>query len=170
MRYFSSFGFLICIFAIASITTTNAAEPKKIAEKRDWAAYIFTGNAGKVCYIASAPKKQKGKYKKRGQPYALVTNRPKQKINGEVNFIAGYNYKKDSEVRVKINKKSFKLFTQQDGAWSAKPELDVKLVKAMKGGNRMVVYGTSSRGTKTTDTYSLSGFTAMKKRIDKACK
>jgi len=40
----------------------------------------------------------------------------------------------------------------------------------MKGGNRMVVYGTSSRGTKTTDTYSLSGFTAMKKRIDKACK
>ena len=73
-------------------------------------------------------------------------------------------------VKVKINKKSFKLFTQQDGAWSANPELDAKLVKAMKGGNRMVVYGISSRGTKTTDTYSLSGFTAMKKRIDKACK
>ena len=100
----------------------------------------------------------------------MVTNRPKQKINGEVNFIAGYNFKKGSEVKVKINKKSFKLFTQQDGAWSASPELDAKLVKAMKGGNRMVVYGISSRGTKTTDTYSLSGFTAMKKRIDKACK
>ena len=70
----------------------------------------------------------------------------------------------------KINKKTFKLFTQQDGAWSANPELDAKLVRAMKSGNRMVVYGISSRGTKTTDTYSLSGFTAMKKRIDKACK
>jgi len=124
----------------------------------------------KYAILPARPKKQRGKYKKRGQPYALVTNRPKQKINGEVNFIAGYNYKKGSEVRVKINKKSFKLFTQQDGAWSANPELDAKLVKAMKGGNRMVVYGTSSRGTKTTDTYSLSGFTAMKKRIDKACK
>ena len=170
MRYCFSFWFLISIFTIASITNANAAEPKKISEKRDWAAYTFSGEAGKVCYIASAPKKQRGKYKKRGQPYALVTNRPKQKINGEVNFIAGYNFKKGSEVKVKINKKSFKLFTQQDGAWSANPELDAKLVKAMKGGNRMVVYGTSSRGTKTTDTYSLSGFTAMKKRIDKACK
>jgi hypothetical protein len=110
MRYFSSYSFLICIFTIASIATANAADPKKISEKRDWAAYIFTGDAGKVCYIASAPKKQKGKYKKRGQPYALVTNRPKQKINGEVNFIAGYNFKKGSSVKVKINKKTFKLF------------------------------------------------------------
>ena len=170
MRYWFSFWFLISIFTIASITNASAADPKKISEKRDWAAYTFSGEAGKVCYIASAPKKQRGKYKKRGQPYALVTNRPKQKINGEVNFIAGYNFKKGSEVKVKINRKSFKLFTQQDGAWSANPELDAKLVKAMKGGNRMVVYGISSRGTKTTDTYSLSGFTAMKKRIDKACK
>ena len=97
----------MCIFTIASIATANAADPKKISEKRDWAAYIFTGDAGKVCYIASAPKKQKGKYKKRGQPYALVTNRPKQKINGEVNFIAGYNFKKGSSVKVKINKKNF---------------------------------------------------------------
>ena len=64
MRYFSSYSFLMCIFTIASIATANAADPKKISEKRDWAAYIFTGDAGKVCYIASAPKKQKGKYKK----------------------------------------------------------------------------------------------------------
>ena len=170
MRYCFSFWFLISIFTNASIANANAADPIKISEKRDWAAYTFSGEAGKVCYIASAPKKQRGKYKKRGQPYALVTNRPKQKINGEVNFIAGYNFKKGSEVKVKINKKSFKLFTQQDGAWSANPELDEKPVKAMKAGNRMVVYGISSRGTKTTDTYSLSGFTAMKKRIDKACK
>ena len=87
----------------------NAADPKKISEKRDWAAYTFSGKAGKVCYIASAPKKQRGKYKKRGQPYALVTNRPRQKINGEVNFIAGYNFKKGSEVKIKINKKIGKI-------------------------------------------------------------
>jgi hypothetical protein len=34
----------------------------------------------------------------------------------------------------------------------------------------MVVSGQSSRGTKTTDTYSLTGFTATKKLIDQTCK
>ena len=172
MKKFTSIGFLICAVLIVFIPYTIAAEPKKIYEKRDWAAYVFAGEKGKICYIASAPKKQKGRYKKknRGQPYALVTNRPAENIKGEVNFIAGYNYKKNSSVLVKINKKTFDLFTQQDGAWSSEPALDAKLVKAMKNGNRMIVIGTSSRGTKTTDTYSLSGFTAVKKRIDKACK
>jgi len=172
MKKFTSIGFLICAVLIVFIPYTIAAEPKKIYEKRDWAAYVFAGEKGKICYIASAPKKQKGRYKKknRGQPYALVTNRPAENIKGEVNFIAGYNYKKNSSVKVKINKKTFDLFTQQDGAWSHERSVDAKLVKAMKNGNRMTVIGTSSRGTKTTDTYSLSGFTAVKKRIDKACK
>jgi len=172
MKKFTSIGFLICAVLIVFIPYTIAAEPKKIYEKRDWAAYVFAGEKGKICYIASAPKKQKGRYKKknRGQPYALVTNRPAENIKGEVNFIAGYNYKQNSSVEVRINKKTFDLFTQQDGAWSREPAVDAKLVKAMKNGNRMTVIGTSSRGAKTTDTYSLSGFTAVKKRIDKACK
>ena len=172
MKKFTSIGFLICAVLIVFIPYTIAAEPEKIYEKRDWAAYVFAGEKGKICYIASAPKKQKGRYKKknRGQPYALVTNRPAENIKGEVNFIAGYNYKQNSSVEVRINKKTFDLFTQQDGAWSREPAVDAKLVKAMKNGNRMTVIGTSSRGAKTTDTYSLSGFTAVKKRIDKACK
>ncbi len=33
----------------------------------------------------------------------------------------------------------------------------------------MVVKGTSSRGTLTTDTYSLTGFSAALQSIDKAC-
>jgi hypothetical protein len=37
-------------------------------------------------------------------------------------------------------------------------------------GAAMVVVGTSERGTKTTDTYSLKGFTAAYGAISKACK
>ena len=43
-------------------------------------------------------------------------------------------------------------------------------VEAMKRGTEMVVRGISSRGTRTTDTYSLSGVTAAMNEIDKACK
>ena len=44
------------------------------------------------------------------------------------------------------------------------------MIRAMKRGSKMTVVGTSSRGTKTTDTYSLSGFTKAKGVIDKNCK
>ena len=40
----------------------------------------------------------------------------------------------------------------------------------MESGNKLVVSGTSSRGTKTEDIYSLFGFTASLKLIDKALK
>ena len=152
------------------IETVQALDPKMIEQERKWAAYTFKDKDGKVCYIASAPIKERGKYTSRGQPYALVTNRPSLNVKGEVNFIAGYNFKKKSNVKVKIGKKTFKLDTFGNGAWTSKTSTDAQLVKAMIRGNRMIGVGFSSRGTKTTDTYSLAGFTAMKKRIDKECK
>ena len=39
----------------------------------------------------------------------------------------------------------------------------------MKRGRKMVVKGKSSRGTATTDTYSLTGFSAAYKAIGEAC-
>ena len=56
-----------------------------------------------------------------------------------------------------------------DSAWASTSEGDQKLIKAMKAGSTMVVVGYSSRDTKTTDTYSLSGFTAAYNAISKAC-
>ncbi|MDX1424550.1 MAG: invasion associated locus B family protein, partial [Kiloniellales bacterium] len=46
---------------------------------------------------------------------------------------------------------------------------DQAIVKAMRAGSSMVVKGTSSRGTVTTDTYSLLGFSKAYAAISKAC-
>jgi hypothetical protein len=62
------------------------------------------------------------------------------------------------------------LFSTDNRAWSSDVAMDDSLVKAMVRGSKMLVVGVSSRGTKTTDTYSLSGFTATKKLIDRACR
>jgi hypothetical protein len=43
------------------------------------------------------------------------------------------------------------------------------MVEAMVNGADMIVKGMSARGTETADTYSLIGFTATKKVIDKTC-
>ena len=160
---------LFCFLFVWAPSGAQAQKPDGLGGHGKWTAYSFKDGGKKVCYMASAPTNQKGKYKQRGQPYALVTNRPVTKSRGEVNFVAGYKYKKDIPVKVVVNKQKFELFSTDNRAWSSDVAMDDSLVKAMIRGSKMVVVGVSSRGTKTTDTYSLSGFTATKKLIDRAC-
>ena len=162
-------------FAFAFLAALSVAQPslsqgiKRLGDYGAWSAFQFTEKGKPACYIASQPKKAEGKYKKRGDVYAIVTHRPAEKRRDEVSILAGYAYEKDSWVEVTIGKQTFKLFTQDDGAWAPDPASDKKLVKAMIKGSTMVAVGTSSRGTKTKDTYSLSGFTKAYKAINKAC-
>ena len=135
----------------------------------DWSAFQFSEDGNPACYMSSQPTKASGDYTKRGDIFAIVTHRPAEKRIGEVSIIAGYSYKEDSAVQIAIGKQAFELFTQDDGAWARDTASDKKLIQAMKRGNRMVVKGTSSRGTATTDTYSLKGFTKSYRAIGKAC-
>lgn len=161
---------LFFTISVAAWTAPGGAqELSELGGHGKWTAYSFKDGGNTVCYMASAPTKQRGDYKRRGEPYALVTNRPARKTEGEVNFVAGYTFKKDAALTVTINKKKFELFTTEDRAWSPDAKTDESLVKSMVRGSTMTVVGVSSRGTKTTDTYSLSGFTATKKLVDRAC-
>ncbi len=56
-----------------------------------------------------------------------------------------------------------------EAAWLASMNDEAGFVAALKKGTKLLVHGTSAKGTKTTDTYSLSGFTAAIAIIDKAC-
>lgn len=160
----------VCAAMFWACAPALAQELTELGGHGKWTALSFKDGKNTVCYMASAPVKQSGKYSKRGDPYALITNRPATKSAGEVSFVAGYSFKKDAPVKVTVGDRSFELFTTDDRAWSPDQGTDGNLVKAMIRGNRMRVQGISSRGTKTTDTYSLSGFTATKKLIDRACK
>jgi hypothetical protein len=63
----------------------------------------------------------------------------------------------------------FRLFTAGDGAWNSSTDKDNEMVQAMIRGADLVIAGESSRGTKTTDTYSLLGFTAAHRAMTEAC-
>ena len=169
IRVVTTFLCFLCTFVLWTSMAAHAQKLNELGGHGKWTAYSFRDEGKKVCYMASAPVKQEGKYKQRGQPYALVTNRPSTKSKGEVNFVAGYSFKKNAPLKVIVNKQTFELFTTDDRAWSPDANSDKKLVKAMIRGNKMVVQGLSSRDTKTTDSYSLTGFTATKKLIDRAC-
>ncbi len=157
-------------FVAVSPGAARAQGIERLGEFTHWTAYAFKENGKKTCYMASAPTKDEGTYKKRGKIYARVTHRPAENTKDEVSFLAGYNFKDGSWIKVKIDKKKpFDLFTHEDSAWAPDQAADRKLVRAMKAGNQMVVEGTSSRGTATKDTYSLAGFTRAYNAIAKAC-
>ncbi len=161
---------LVTILASALVVQPSRAQGiKRIGDYGNWSSFQFSEDGNLACYMSSEPKKAKGKYKTRGDVFAIVTHRPAEKRFGEVSIIAGYSYQKDSWVEVKIGEQAFQLFTQDDGAWAPDAETDKKLVQAMRKGHTMVVTGTSTRGTLTTDTYSLSGFTKASQAIAKAC-
>ena len=135
-----------------------------------WTDYSYQEDSGIVCYMASEPTKAEGNYTRRGDIFALVTHRPSENSIDVVSIVAGYPYQENSDVSVRIGSNSFELFTHGERAWTRDESSDKNMVQSMVRGNSMVVKGTSGRGTLTTDTYSLRGFTAAHKDISEACK
>ena len=148
----------------------NSLTAPLITANGDWEAYTTFENKRLVCYMGAEPQKTQGKYTKRGQTFLLITHRPSEKSKNVISLRAGYTYKKSSEVKMVIGKERFELFTNGQWAFAADAGTDNKLVKSMIRGAELIVRGVSSRGTRTTDTYSLKGFTAAYKAIGKACK
>ena len=162
---------LIPALAVAAAACTAAsASAQELGEFRDWRAHRFTEEGGRVCTTWSQPEKAEGKYERRGEIFALVSHRPAEARQGMVSFEMGYPFAPGQDLAVSIDGGAPTLLPASGSlAWHDSTEVNAELVQKMRAGNRMVVTGRSKRGTTTTDTYSLSGFTASYKAISKAC-
>ena len=147
-----------------------AADIDVLGSFDNWTAYSYNDGADHVCYMASQPVKSQGKYTRRDDVFLIVTHRPKDKSFNVVNTVAGYTYKTTSKPQLSIDKnKAIELKRHEDTAWAKDSATDEKLVSEMKKGSQAVLLGTSARGTKTTDTFSLKGFSKAYEAINKAC-
>jgi invasion protein IalB len=143
--------------------------PQRLGESHGWTAYTYTEGGNKVCYVAGQPTKSEPANAPRKRVSALVTHRPSEKAVNVVSFIAGYPYKEKSEAEVDVDGKKYKLFTNSDTAWALDSKEDKEVVEAMEKGKQLTIKGSSSKGTATTDTYSLAGFKEAMALIDKSC-
>ena len=139
-------------------------ESKELAKFNDWSAFAEGEGKNLACMAVSKPKKAEGNYSRRGDVFAIVTHLPGQNKWNEFSIVAGYNYQPNSNPDVTIGDMKFQLFTSGSRAWSFSPSEDEKIVKFLKNSMKMKVVGTSSRGTITSDTYSLVGFSKKKKK------
>jgi hypothetical protein len=105
-----------------------------------------------------------------------------RKVRNEVQTLIGYPMRPTSESfshSAVIDGKTWPMksipddpstpIKDDEAAWLASMDDEAGFVAALKAGATLVVHGTSTRGTQTTDTYSLSGVTAAMDAIDKAC-
>jgi Invasion associated locus B (IalB) protein len=175
---------LVAPLALVIAVTASAATPPpakrhaaihaaqsitKLGGAQGWEAYVDTARGAKICYLIGKPSKSEPEKIKRGQVFASVTHRPAEKRFNEVNFTSGYLFKDGSDAELSIDGKKFSLFTSKDGAWTRDAATDKAVVEALARGRQAIIKGTSARGTATTDTYSLAGFSKALEDIDKAC-
>ncbi len=146
-----------------------STETRRIGNFQAWDAYEYMNKGTQLCYLHAQPKKTEPGNVRRGEIYILVTHKPKEHIRNEVSIYFGYPLKDAVAAKAVIDGASIDMFTHEEAAWAADSDTDQKLVQALRKGRTLVVKGISTRGTNTTDTYDLTGFTAALQAIDKAC-
>ena len=153
-------NFIIYIFALFVLIIPVSAFAE--IEKGKW---NFVKDSD-YCYIGSGPETMDiPEGKKRGDTYILIVRINKSK-EAVVQIELGYPIMKNNDIQIKIDNTNFSFFSDEDTAWTNE---DNKVIYAMKKGNHLIVQGESSRGTKTSDKYSLKGFTAAYNKLFNDC-
>lgn len=144
--------------------TAAAQTPTVIKQHNAWGAYTYRdARAGKICYVLSIPTVKEPTDRNHGDVFFLVSQKPDGSAGFEPQVEVGYPLKEDASITVTVDGKTFDLFAKGNNAWVRDVAQEPALVAAMRAGSTMKVSGQSSRGTKTSYTYSLSGVTAALK-------
>ena len=152
-------NFFLLVFFLVTIFCNNAFAEKK---KGLW-EYVKDSD---YCLIQSTPLKTDiPEGKSRGENYLLVY-RMKNNIEPIIQITSGFNYQSSDSITVKIDDIDYSFYTDSDTAWAKE---DQKTIKAMKKGLELITTGTSDRGTRVVDTYTLKGFTAAFKKLINNC-
>ena len=154
---------------------TYAQEIKQLGTFKAWTAWTGADANGPMCYISAqpedwSPKEVNGSPVRRSPIHFLVINRKGLGTKNEVQTQVGYPFHPtNSSVTATVDGKTFPMVTEGEAAWLAVEADEATFVEALKAGTKLTVNGTSQKGNKMSDSYSLSGVTAALGEINKAC-
>jgi hypothetical protein len=159
-------GALALIVALLSASQAEAQAVRLIGDYRDWSAYSASEGAGALCFALSRPTQTTPTPDGFTEAYLYLTNRPAEGIRTEFNLVAGFAFAADQPATASVGGQSFELFTESDAAWLLDPALGDTLAGAIRAGSTLVIDGTTARGIKVTQVFSLSGATAASRAIE----
>ena len=162
--------FVSFIFCVTLVNQSLSQEIKKIGKFKDWEAMTLDETGEKICFAQTKPILQAPKSNKR-EAKLFVTFRPNEKITDEISVTPGYDFNKNNSVTAVSGKYKFKFDIKQSGfAWIADNKIEVKMVRQMKRGSRIMITGYNQKGSQTIDHYSLLGFTKAYDTAKTSCK
>ena len=155
-----------------AVAVAGGAQPKLLGQFGDWGAYAAApgGKKGLLCAGQAYRRGTTPPGRPRNPAYMFISTRPADKVANEVSIIIGYPFKPGTEATAEVGSTTFALYTQQDGAWIKNAAEEAHMVDAMRQGQTAVVKGTSTKGTQSTDTYSLKGLAQALDRAGQDCK
>jgi hypothetical protein len=141
----------------------------------DWGAYTAEPGGQKVCFALAKPTSSADIPPNRRTAanvvYLFVSTRPAEKVNNEISvLVTGYTFKPNSEATVAVGGANFAMYTQNDGAWVKNAAEEAKMIDTVRKSADVVIKATTSRGTQTTDTFSLKGVAQAIDRAAQECK
>jgi len=150
----------------------GGVKPTLLGQYGDWGAYTASPGGKKICFAIAKPSTSETipPNRPRNPSYMFISSRPADKVSNEMSIIIGYPFKPSSDATVAVGPTSFALYTQQDGAWIKNAAEEAHLLEAMRSAQSAVVKGTSAKGTRTADIFSLKGFGQALDRADQDCK
>jgi hypothetical protein len=139
----------------------------------NWSAYSSGTGASLTCYALSKPRASRPAGAKRSAIYLMISDWPARKVKAEPQVVYGYQAKENGAAALGVGPDKFSFFIRNSGkdgsAWLQQLNDNPRLITAMQGGVSAVASGVSSKGTKTSDTYSLSGFNDALTKIHAVC-
>lgn len=171
--------------ALALIPPSAGAQPRTqgnptaqatlLGQFGDWGAYTASPNGHKVCFALAKPSAQQDIPANRRNAsnlvYMFVSTRPDEKVSNEISMlVTGYVFKPNSEATMTVGPGGFPMYTQNDGAWVKNAAEEARLIDTMRRSADAVVKATTSRGTQTSDTFSLKGISQALDRVAQECK
>lgn len=160
---------LALLFAVPLAFPAAAQSVRLVGEFQDWSAYATGEGNGQICFVLTQPTAVAPRPDSFTEAYLYLTNRPAEGVRNEFNLVAGYSFAPDSTAVASVGGQRFELFTQADAAWLLDPARSDALAAAIRAGSSLTVEGTTERGIKVSESFSLAGATAASRAIEGGC-
>lgn len=147
-----------------------ASEPKLEGTYKDWSSYSRDAGGDKSCYAITQAKSKSPSSVKHGDIYFMVSSWRSGVASEQPSFLASYKLNQNIAPEAKVGSTKIAFYTAENEAFIDDETNEQRLVRAMRAGATMSFNAQSSRGTRVTYSFSLSGVTAALEKIKAACR
>lgn len=155
-----------CCLASAAVAAESVTKLDTIS---DWTLYADDVKPHKFCFVSSEPKSTDPADTARDAPRAYVSAWPKDGIKAELSFRLGFPAKKGAEISASVAPAGFQLFASDDRAFVKDATQELKLLDAMKKGQKLTLSSKTQTGVAVSDVYSLNGLGGALQKLQEAC-